>query len=72
LRNTGTPEDPPRREPHAWFISYAPDNPRIALAVVVEQGGHGGAVAAPIARHILETFFGITHARARGDASATD
>jgi penicillin-binding protein 2 len=70
---TGTAEDPPRHKPHAWFICYAPmDNPRIALAVVVEQGGHGGAVAAPIARHILETFFGITHARARADASATD
>ncbi|MDW8321772.1 MAG: penicillin-binding protein 2 [Armatimonadota bacterium] len=70
---TGTAEDPPRPKPHAWFICYAPmDNPRIALAVVVEQGGHGGAVAAPIARHILETFFGIQHARARGDASATD
>jgi len=70
---TGTAEDPPRRRPHAWFICYAPmKNPRIALAVVVEQGGHGGAVAAPIARHILETFFGISHAHARGDASATD
>jgi penicillin-binding protein 2 len=70
---TGTAEDPPRREPHAWFICYAPmDNPRIALAVVVEQGGSGGAVAAPIARHILEVFFGIAHTRARGDDSATD
>jgi penicillin-binding protein 2 len=70
---TGTAEDPPRHKPHAWFICYAPmDNPRIALAVVVEQGGHGGAVAAPIARHILETFFGMTHTRVRADASATD
>ncbi len=70
---TGTAEDPPRPKPHAWFICYAPmENPRIALAVVVEQGGHGGAVAAPIARHILETFFDIQHTRTRGDASATD
>lgn len=70
---TGTAEDPPRRRPHAWFICYAPiENPRIALAVLVEQGGHGGAVAAPIARHILESFFGIEHVRSRGDASATD
>ncbi len=70
---TGTAEDPPRRKPHAWFICYAPmDNPQIALSVIVEQGGHGGAVAAPIARHILETFFNIEHTRARGDASATD
>lgn len=70
---TGTAEDPPRRKPHAWFICYAPmENPRIALAVVVEQGGHGGAVAAPIARHILETFFGLEHRPSRGDASAVD
>lgn len=70
---TGTAEDPPRTKPHAWFICYAPmENPRIALAVVVEQGGHGGAVAAPIARYILEAFFGMEHVRARGDISATD
>jgi penicillin-binding protein 2 len=70
---TGTAEDPPRREPHAWFICYAPiDDPRIALAVVVEQGGSGGAVAAPIARRILEAFFGIAHTRARLDSSDGD
>jgi peptidoglycan glycosyltransferase len=45
-------------EPHAWFVCYAPaENPEIALAVVVEHGGGGGAVAAPIAREILETYF---------------
>lgn len=70
---TGTAEDPPRPRPHAWFICYAPiDNPRIALAVIVEQGGHGGAVAAPIARHILEAFFGLAHSRAQVDSHAVD
>lgn len=63
---TGTAEDPPRPKPHAWYICYAPaDNPRIALAVFVEQGGSGGAVAAPIARRILEAFFGIESPQAQ-------
>ena len=43
---------------HALFIAYAPaDNPTIALAVVVENGGHGGSVAAPIARKVFDEYF---------------
>ncbi len=43
---------------HALFIAFAPaDAPRVALAVVVENGGSGGAVGAPIARKILDRFF---------------
>ena len=42
---------------HALFIAFAPvDVPRIAVAVIVENGGSGGAVAAPIARKILDAF----------------
>jgi len=42
---------------HALFISFAPaDNPRIAVAVVVENGGHGGSVAAPIAGKIIKRY----------------
>jgi penicillin-binding protein 2 len=42
---------------HALFISYAPaDNPRIAVAVIVENGGHGSSVAAPIARRIMDAY----------------
>lgn len=53
---TGTAENP-HGPPHAWFIGFAPArNPRIALAVVVENGGAGGAVAAPIARKIFEAW----------------
>ena len=37
---------------------FAPrDNPKIAGVVFVEHGGHGGVTAAPIAKHVLETFF---------------
>jgi penicillin-binding protein 2 len=43
---------------NGWFIFFAPrEHPQIAGAVFVEHGGHGGVTAAPIARHVLETFF---------------
>ena len=39
---------------HAWFIGFAPaDDPRVAVAVVVERGGQGGVVAAPIAGDVI-------------------
>jgi len=42
-------------EPHAWFAGFAPaENPRIAFVVILEQGGHGGTAAAPIARDIVK------------------
>jgi penicillin-binding protein 2 len=43
---------------HALFVCFAPlTNPEIAVAVIVENAGHGGSVAAPIARKILDTYF---------------
>ena len=42
------------KDDYAWFCAYAPaSEPRYAVAVVVEQGGHGGSVAGPAARNIL-------------------
>ena len=42
---------------HAWFVSYAPaQNPRIALAILVEHGGHGGEAAAPLAKKVIEKY----------------
>jgi penicillin-binding protein A len=50
---TGTATNPAGSS-HAWFVAFAPaDAPRVALAVVVENAGYGGAVAAPIARRVL-------------------
>lgn len=58
---TGTAENAKGNAPHAWFTAFAPaDNPKIAVAVVVEDGGNagseafGGKVAAPIARKVIE------------------
>jgi penicillin-binding protein 2 len=46
-----------RNRDHALFIAYAPaDDPKIAMAILVENGGHGGSVAGPIARTILDYF----------------
>jgi penicillin-binding protein 2 len=46
-----------RHRDHAWFIAFAPaDKPRIALAVLAENGGHGGSTAAPIARKVIDYY----------------
>jgi cell division protein FtsI/penicillin-binding protein 2 len=43
---------------HALFISFAPViQPEIAVAVIVENGGHGGSTAAPIARKVMDYYF---------------
>lgn len=48
----GTPE---RFRDHALFVAFAPaDDPKVAVAVIVENGGHGGSTAAPIARKIMD------------------
>ncbi|MGH7727377.1 MAG: peptidoglycan D,D-transpeptidase FtsI family protein [Vulcanimicrobiaceae bacterium] len=51
---TGTATNP-RGRSDAWFVAFAPaDAPRIAVAIVVENAGYGGVVAAPIARRVIE------------------
>ena len=54
---TGSAQSVEGRDPLAWFIGFAPaDNPRVAVAVLIERGGSeatGGRVAAPIARSIM-------------------
>jgi peptidoglycan glycosyltransferase len=43
------------KEPDAWFIGFAPAyDPKVAVAVLLEQGGEGGVTAAPIARRVIE------------------
>jgi penicillin-binding protein 2 len=42
---------------HAWFVAYAPvEDPKIAVAVLVEHGGHGGSAAAPVAKRVIEEY----------------
>ncbi len=54
---TGTAQNPHGDE-HSWFIGFAPfDNPKIVVAVIVENAGRGSEVAAPIAGQIFEQYF---------------
>ncbi len=45
---------------HAWFVAYAPmDNPQIALIVYIYNGGEGSEQAVPVAKKVLDHFFGV-------------
>jgi len=53
---------------HAWFVAYAPsEEPKIAVAVIVEHGEHGSSAAAPIARAMIQTYL---EDRAHGQTTA--
>lgn len=53
---TGTAQNPHGQD-HAWFICFAPmDNPKIAMCVMVENAGLGGAIAAPIAQKLISQY----------------
>ncbi len=73
---TGTAEDPGVsgiQEPDAWFTGFTyagrSDRPDIAFAVVVQNQGQGSDFAAPIARRIIEAYFGLNYARYPWEAS---
>ncbi len=60
-RNASKKESSNHYEPHAWFVAYAPsDNPKIAVSVIVEHGGHGSSAAAPIAKEIIKAYLDNT------------
>ncbi len=48
---------PKKLRDHAWFVSYAPaEEPRIAVVVLIENMGHGGSWAAPLAKQVIEAY----------------
>jgi len=72
-------EDGVKLEDHAWFAAFAPfEHPEICVVVLVEHGGKGGSVAAPIAGEIMKEYFGLKSKRTRtttvhsGKADAED
>jgi penicillin-binding protein 2 len=66
---TGSAENPHGEKTHALFVCAAPmDAPEIAIGVIVENGGHGGSVAGPIAAAILKTYFRKTGRLAAADS----
>lgn len=55
---------------NAWFVGYAPRrNPEIVVAVLVQSGEHGGAVAGPIARDVVKTYYDKKTARMQQQAN---
>lgn len=58
---TGTAQVPGKKA-HSWFVGFAPyDAPQVVIVVIIENGGTGGSVAAPIAGRILQKYI-ETHA----------
>jgi penicillin-binding protein 2 len=58
-----------RLRDHSWFIAFAPaEAPRIALAVLVENGGFGASAAAPIARQVMDAYL-LPLLAAQGEAA---
>jgi cell division protein FtsI/penicillin-binding protein 2 len=70
---TSTAEHKTGAKAHAWFAGYAPaNNPRIAFAVFLEEAGHGGEAAAPIAYQFLKDVYGTRAAPVKNPGSPPD
>ncbi|UCD18933.1 MAG: penicillin-binding protein 2 [candidate division WOR-3 bacterium] len=69
---TGTSQNP-HGDDHALFAGYAPvDDPQILVCVLVENAGHGGSIAAPITRRIIEAYLNsLDHADSLTSAPST-
>jgi len=55
---TGTAQWATDKNPHGWFVAFAPyEEPEIAIVVMIEAGGEGSSVATPIAQDYLTWYF---------------
>ncbi len=67
---TGTAENA-GGDDHAWFVAYAPsEKPDLAVALIVENAGHGGEIAAPIVGELLSIYFSWKSETARAPGEA--
>ncbi len=70
---TGSAEVAQQKSTNGWFVAFAPlDAPTICLVVLIEKGGHGGAVSAPIARDLFEAYFARNFPKTLASANASD
>jgi penicillin-binding protein 2 len=61
------------KQPHSWFAAYAPaDDPEFVVVAVVEEGGHGSQVAAPIVRRMLEGLLDLEPSAFSIETTETD
>ena len=68
---TGTAQKKPGDD-YAWFMGYAPAaNPQIVVVALIEQGGHGSSIAAPMVRQVMEAYF-HTNSTAPGTIKPTE
>jgi cell division protein FtsI/penicillin-binding protein 2 len=68
---TGTAENP-HGEDHAWFVGFAPfDDPKIAVACIIENAGFGGTKAAPICGQIMQRYLMGEQVPAAGSTPVT-
>lgn len=69
---TGTAQKRPDDD-YAWFMGYAPaDNPEILVVALIEQGGHGSSVAAPVVRSVLAKYFHVDDVGGLGQIEVTE
>ena len=60
------------RDNHGWFVGFAPyDNPQVAVAAIVEYGGHGGSSAGVVAKEVLAAYFNVNSGSANGNVSSS-
>lgn len=60
------------KDTHAWFAGFAPvEDPQVVVVVFLERGGGGGASAAPVARRILEAYFGLSPSSSSAQGAAS-
>lgn len=65
---TGTAQWNLSKDPHGWFVSFAPyEDPEIAVVVFIEQAGSGGTTGGPVAKAIFESYFGLDEIEAEQD-----
>jgi penicillin-binding protein 2 len=56
---TGTGQSSANKDNHAWFVGIAPlDNPQYVVVILIDEGGSGGRIAAPVGRHIMQYLMG--------------
>jgi penicillin-binding protein 2 len=66
---TGTAQNP-HGDDHAWFVCFAPyEDPEVAICVMLENAGHGGAIGAPIARQLIEHYYHIEDQQEQPDST---
>jgi penicillin-binding protein 2 len=67
---------PDHFKPHAWFVSFAPsEDPKIAISVIIEHGGHGSSAAGPVARELVKCYLipdAETNENNQGDGIISD